>query len=142
MWFNPGNLKKAHRHKNVEIVTEAPQFPEKEYINGFFVAVYGNKTNDIFGQKRKLKKETICDIRNIIKKPMFIQQVSNNEIKSFNPSLSFFCVSLHPEARTAIPEPYRLCEQLSSGPYRVSCLKLIYQDHTMCNSLSRTIWHA
>ncbi len=25
---------------NVEIRTEAAQFPEKEYINGFFVAVY------------------------------------------------------------------------------------------------------
>jgi hypothetical protein len=25
---------------NVEIGTEAPQFPEKEYINGIFVAVY------------------------------------------------------------------------------------------------------
>ncbi len=26
---------------NVEIVTEAAQFPEKEYINGIFVAVWG-----------------------------------------------------------------------------------------------------
>jgi hypothetical protein len=25
---------------NVEMVTEATQIPEKEYINGFFVAVY------------------------------------------------------------------------------------------------------
>jgi hypothetical protein len=25
---------------NVEIATEAAQFPEKEYINGIFVAVY------------------------------------------------------------------------------------------------------
>ncbi len=25
---------------NVEIVTEAAQFPEKEYINGIFLAVY------------------------------------------------------------------------------------------------------
>jgi hypothetical protein len=30
---------------NVEIGTEAVQFPEKEYINGIFVAVWGN---DIF----------------------------------------------------------------------------------------------
>jgi hypothetical protein len=28
---------------NVEIATEAPQFPEKEYINGIFLAVYGNR---------------------------------------------------------------------------------------------------
>jgi hypothetical protein len=28
---------------NVEILTEAAQFPEKEYINGIFVAVYGGK---------------------------------------------------------------------------------------------------
>ncbi len=26
---------------NVDIGTEAAQFPEKEYINGIFVAVYG-----------------------------------------------------------------------------------------------------
>ena len=29
---------------NVEIGTEAAQFPEKEYINGIFVAVYIIKT--------------------------------------------------------------------------------------------------
>jgi hypothetical protein len=28
---------------NVEIGTEAAQFPEKEYINGIFVAVYHEK---------------------------------------------------------------------------------------------------
>jgi hypothetical protein len=29
---------------NVEIGTEASQFPEKEYINGIFVAVYSQTT--------------------------------------------------------------------------------------------------
>jgi hypothetical protein len=63
-----------------------------------------NKTNDIFGQK-KMKNGKTFNFRNIIKKAMFIQQVGNNEIKRFNPSLSFFFFSLHPMARTAIPEP-------------------------------------
>jgi hypothetical protein len=31
----------AHRHMNVEIGTEAAQFPEQEYINGIFFAVCG-----------------------------------------------------------------------------------------------------
>jgi hypothetical protein len=38
MWTDPGNISIAHKHMNVEIRTETAQFPEKEYINGIFVA--------------------------------------------------------------------------------------------------------
>jgi hypothetical protein len=35
----PGSISIAHRHTNVEIGAEDALFPEREYINGIFVAV-------------------------------------------------------------------------------------------------------
>jgi hypothetical protein len=45
MWIDPGNIQIAHRRMNEEIGTEAEQLPEKEYINGIFVAVRDDEVN-------------------------------------------------------------------------------------------------
>jgi hypothetical protein len=39
MCTDPENIQIAHSHMNVEVGTEAVHFPEKEYVNGIFVAV-------------------------------------------------------------------------------------------------------
>jgi hypothetical protein len=39
MYTDPGTVKIAHRHINVEIGAEAALLPEKEYMKGIFVAV-------------------------------------------------------------------------------------------------------
>ncbi len=41
MWTHLENIQIAHRHMNEEIRIAAVQFPEKEYINGIFLAVLG-----------------------------------------------------------------------------------------------------
>ncbi len=44
---------------NVEIGTEAAQFPEKEYINGSFVAVYDGTFTENYIESSVLLREII-----------------------------------------------------------------------------------
>ncbi len=39
MWTDPGNILNRSQTHELEIGTEAVQFPEKDYINGIFLAV-------------------------------------------------------------------------------------------------------
>jgi hypothetical protein len=48
MWTDLGNIEIAQSHTNMEIVTDAAQLPEKEYINGIFVAVQYCVTRVLF----------------------------------------------------------------------------------------------
>ncbi len=59
MWTDPGNIQIAHIHMNVEIGTGAAQFPEKEYMNGIFLAVHTHAGNEKF---IKSLGETECTV--------------------------------------------------------------------------------
>jgi hypothetical protein len=59
MCTDPWNIEMAHRHLNVEILTEAVQFPEKEYISGIFLGVHTAKYQ-CRCCRQKLATELLC----------------------------------------------------------------------------------
>jgi hypothetical protein len=58
----------AHRNMNGEIGTEAEQFPEKEYINGIFVAVWSSHQYYIFQPRER----DLDEVRALLAKPNFL----------------------------------------------------------------------